>query len=344
MVKLLVGALVAGAFGAGVLLGPAVSQDPAQAPAKPAAAKSNPAQDAPAKQAEEPAKERKPADLSGLKQEDPEQAILAMADLYTTAFNDGDVDTILELYEPNARLVSDTGEITEGRDEIAELYANTLAETPGLKVELTVDSIEKIAEGVVVEDGTSSLIPPDGGPAEVSRYTVVHVRKDGRWFMASVRDFPADDPTPEECLKPLEWMVGEWVNEDSDNVIFTTCRWSDDKNFLLREYTLQREGKPTLSGTQRIAWDPAAKQIRSWVFDSFGGFGEEFWSHDQERWVIKATKTMANGQRVTGTHILSPEGKDRWLWQTVDRTIGEDASDEIKETVLVRRPPKPAAE
>ena len=29
--------------------------------------------------------------------------------------------------------------------------------------------------------------------------------------------------------------------------------------------------------TQRIGWDPAAKQIRSWEFDSEGGFGEGTW-------------------------------------------------------------------
>lgn len=33
-----------------------------------------------------------------------------------------------------------------------------------------------------------------------------------------------------------------------------------------------------LEGTQVIGWDPAAGTIRSWMFDSDGGFGEGTWS------------------------------------------------------------------
>jgi len=33
-----------------------------------------------------------------------------------------------------------------------------------------------------------------------------------------------------------------------------------------------------MAGMQIIGWGPAAKQMRSWVFDSDGGFGTVIWS------------------------------------------------------------------
>ena len=103
---------------------------------------------------------------------------------------------------------------------------------------------------------------------------MVYVKQDGRWLQAAVRDELLGGPTPHERLGELEWMIGEWVNESQAAVVHTTCRWSEDGNFLLREFTMKTQGEPVLSGTQRIGWDPVRQQIRSWVFDSEGGFGQ----------------------------------------------------------------------
>ena len=42
-----------------------------------------------------------------------------------------------------------------------------------------------------------------------------------------------------------------------------------------------------LEGTQVIGWDPAAGTIRSWMFDSDGGFGEGTWSKKDNSWIVK---------------------------------------------------------
>ena len=39
-------------------------------------------------------------------------------------------------------------------------------------------------------------------------------------------------------------------------------------------FVIHVQGKPVMNVTQRIGWDPLTKQIKSWVFDSDGGYGD----------------------------------------------------------------------
>ena len=77
------------------------------------------------------------------------------------------------------------------------------------------------------------------------------------------------------------------------------------QNFLLRSFDVRVKGKPALTGTQRIGWDPLTKQIKSWVFDSTGGYGEGLWMRQGDQWVIKATGVRPSGRTTTATQVLS---------------------------------------
>ena len=136
-------------------------------------------------------------------------------------------------------------------------------------------------------------------------------------------------------------MLGEWVNESDDAVGSTTCTWSDDGNFLLREFDVKVEGRIALSGTQRIGWDAQRKQFRTWVFDDGGGFAEGLMSRDGDRWVVKAIGVRSDGQSVSVTNAITVLGKDRILWETSDRTVGGEAMPDTDRFDLVRRAPDP---
>ena len=120
-------------------------------------------------------------------------------------------------------------------------------------------------------------------------------------------------------------MLGEWVNESDDGIVKTNCKWSDDGNFLLREFDVKVEGRIALRGTQRIGWDAQRKQFRMWVFDDRGGFAEGLLSRDGERWITKASGVRSDGQSVSITTAITPLGKDRILWETLERTVGGEA-------------------
>ena len=71
-------------------------------------------------------------------------------------------------------------------------------------------------------------------------------------------------------------MIGSWVDDDDDvaTTIETTCKWAKNQNFIVRTFSITNRDRVTTSGVQFIGWDPSAKRIRSWVFDSDGGHGE----------------------------------------------------------------------
>ena len=139
---------------------------------------------------------------------------------------------------------------------------------------------------------------------------------------SSVREEHPTGLAHHERLKELEWMVGEWLDESSDSIIHATCRWSDDKNFLLRDFVIHVQGKPVMNVTQRIGWDPLTKQIKSWVFDSDGGYGDALWTRNGNQWIIKSTGVLPDGRIATATNILTRTGPNAARWASTERTVG----------------------
>ena len=58
--------------------------------------------------------------------------------------------------------------------------------------------------------------------------------------------------------------------------------------------------------TQRIGWDPLTKQIKSWVFDSEGGYGDGLWTRKGNQWVIKSTGVLPDGRIAHGHQHPDP--------------------------------------
>ena len=170
---------------------------------------------------------------------------------------------------------------------------------------------------------------------------MIYARQDGRWLHARIRDEEPDEVSPHEQLVQLGWMVGEWVNESDDGIVKTRCTWSDDGNFLLREFDVNVEGRIALRGTQRIGWDAQRKQFRMWVFDDRGGFAEGLVSRDGERWIIKASGVRSDGRSVSTTNAFTSVGKDRILWETLERSIGGEVVPGTDQFYLVRPAPPP---
>ena len=93
----------------------------------------------------------------------------------------------------------------------------------------------------------------------------MHLKRDGKWLIASVRDFPAGaaEATAHDQLAQLEWLVGHWLDESPDGRVEPTCQWSDDGNYLLQDYVVKTRRGVTMKGTQRIAWDALQHTVRS---------------------------------------------------------------------------------
>jgi len=268
-----------------------------------------------------------------------EAAIRAVDELYTQAFNNHDARAMAEFWSPDAvYLDRTTGDQFVGRAAIAEHLAHFFKHQSDVKLSLSVDSIRFLSPNVAIESGTAKTLSPSAAPDE-GGYSAVYVKRDGRWLLDRVTDEASEvAPTHYQQLKALEWMVGRWVDRDKeDDVTITTeCNWTKNQNFLTRSFTVTTRGHIDMSGMQIVGWDPARKTIRSWTFDSNGGFAEATWTRKGQQWFIYNKGVLADGRPASMVNIIKQLDKNSFTWQTVDRTAGGELLPNINEVVIER--------
>jgi uncharacterized protein (TIGR02246 family) len=269
-----------------------------------------------------------------------EATIRGNIEQFVKLYNTGDAKGIAAMFTPDGQIVDKEGDTSEGRQAIAKTFGALFAAAPQKRIEVFVDSIRFLGSDLAIEEGSTAETNAPGEPPENDRYTVVHVKRDGKWQMAMARDSEGPPPTAHQQLQPLAWLVGEWVDDGGNSVVYSKCRWSEDGNFLLQEFNLLLNGEDDLDVSQRIGWDPVAKCIRSWVFDSEGGYGQSVWTRDGDAWIIKATGVRPDGTLGSATNSLVPTGKDGYIFRSTDRIVAGERqpSTEVK---VVRKPPKP---
>lgn len=269
-----------------------------------------------------------------------EAAIRGKVDQFVKAYNAKDAQAVAELFLKQAFLVDEDDNVVQGRENIEAIFADLFAENPDTGVEVNVESIRFITSSLAVELGSTTTVPPAGVAPESGRYSCVHVLQNGDWKMGVIRDIPAK-PTHRDQLQALSWMVGDWVDQSRDGMVKTSCRYTPDGSFLIQEVTVHpRTGGDAISMTQRIGWDPLGKRFKSWVFDSEGGYGESNWTTTDGGWLIKFTGVSSDGAIASATNHIRPLGLDKYLFQSVDRVVGNEAMPPLEVTV-VRQPPAP---
>jgi uncharacterized protein (TIGR02246 family) len=270
-----------------------------------------------------------------------EAAIRANVDKYVEAYNRRDSKTMASMWSPEAVYMDPTtGEGVVGRDAIAKQFDNTFAGSEDAKLSVAVDSIEFVSPNVAVEKGTAEVTYSEFEP-EKTAYTAVHVKRDGQWLIDRVSEEEVKPPPPSnyENLKELEWLVGAWIDQDEEATIKHECNWTKNQNFLTRSFAVVVGDQIDMSGMQIIGWDPAAKQIRSWVFDSDGAFGEGKWTHKGNRWLIQQVGTLSDGRKTSAVNIMTQIDNDAYTWQSVSREVGGEILPNIEEVRIVRESP-----
>jgi uncharacterized protein (TIGR02246 family) len=274
----------------------------------------------------------------GDRQQD-EQQIRQSAEAFAKAYNEGDAKGIAAEFLPDGEYIDEFKNVFKGREAIEKELAAFFENSPGNSVEVTVEEIRFVGANMAIEEGYTSLTPPDDSAAVESRYVAVHLKQDGKWHLAVVRDLEAEVPTPHEHLRQLEWLIGDWIDESDDATVRTSTYWSDDGNFILSDFHLETKGLRTLDGTQRIGWDPVANQIRSWVFDSEGGFVEGIWQREENDWMVKVNGVRQDGVVGSSTNYYSQLDGKTIRWSTTQRIVGGELQPDVS-VVMVRQPPQ----
>ena len=285
--------------------------------------------------------EAAPAAASAQSHAGDEQAIRLAVASFVKAYNAGDAKAVAALFVERGEIINDEGGRAQGQAAIEGTFAGIFQTHPKSQIKTTVQSLRFVSPTVAIEDGTSTVTRPSGEPTEHNRYTVVHVKQDGRWRIASARDLPDEEAVAGEAIQQLGWLIGEWLSESRSGLVIASYRWADDRRSILSEFKVQASGRPVSSGSERIAWDPLARKLHSWMFSSEGELAEGTWTRNGSLWLVKISGVSGDGKPISSTSVLTRVAKDRMTWQSRDRVIGDEQMPNIGEISIVRKPPTP---
>jgi uncharacterized protein (TIGR02246 family) len=261
---------------------------------------------------------------------------------FITAFNSGDAKAVAGFWAPDASYIDEVGDEYQGREAIEKLYERVFAARKGAKLEINVTAAKALSPDVVVNDGFTVVTPADGGVPTSARFTALLVKKDGQWYLQSVRDSVAYPPSNASHLEDLEWLIGEWTGENEKGDSATAeYEWQHDQNFIECTYAATLNGVPVSGGTQWIGWDAIEKRIRSWTFYSGGGFGEGAWTKEGNDWVVKVSARTAAGNQVTATNIITKTDDDHMTWQLTKLTVDGKSMPDMPAVKMKRVPAQP---
>ena len=248
--------------------------------------------------------------------------IAAVGEAYAKAFEKGDAKAVAAFWTPAGDYVDQTGKVFKGRDAIEAVFKSFFAANKGMKLRIDSDSLNFPAPGTAIEDGSTAVLFADGTPPERGHFTNVFVKEDGKWLLASVRETEFVPPRNGQNLEGLGWAIGEWVDDsDGKEIGHSSFEWAPGGNFIISKHAVTLRDEILTTGTQYIAWDPSTSQIRSWNFESDGGFGEGVWSAGDDKVSVQTKSTLADGKKLVATNIISQNGDGSISWQSTGRTL-----------------------
>jgi uncharacterized protein (TIGR02246 family) len=259
------------------------------------------------------------------------------AQRYTEAYNKGDAKALAEFYAEDVDYIDQDGVETKGRTAIEKLLAENFKANPGVTLNLSIDEIKQLTPEVRVNRGVAIVTPRDGAGA-ATRYVAINIKKGDRWLISQLTETDAPAPTAYSQLQTLEWLVGNWENKAGDQTVQTKVDWAGDKNFLVRRFNVKGREQDETDGWEIIGWDPERQQIRSWIFDSNGGFGEATWANDGEHWLIQASNVLPNGSHSTAEHVLTKVDENKFSWETQNRSLDGDPQPSLDKIDVQRLP------
>lgn len=271
-----------------------------------------------------------------------EQAVRGAVAAYRQALDQQDVDAIVSFWTPEADYVDQLGRVykihaglTQAKKlaqegmHIAHLAPKT--ETLGIRL---------VTPDVAIEDGSFERIGALAGPAPQGRYTTVWVKRDGHWLIDGVRETPMHLEDSSDAIDDLGWMIGEWVAEGPHATAEISCSWGKDESYIVTQLKMKPVVGEPFSATQVIGWDPSQQKIRSFMFDSRGGFNEGQWVNEGDGWIVRSVESHPNGKRTASTKIYSRVDDNTALWESIDDDVAGQAGAELRLRITRRQPQK----
>lgn len=272
-------------------------------------------------------------------------AIRMATKAYVEAFNRGDAEAVAKLWSPDGTWRNPvTAERLTGRKELKAGFDAFFANHKGASLSLKTQSVTLLTKDVAVEEGTAEVTHSDS-PGILTGYTAIHVMKDGNWLLSRVVEIDMPSAAPKDGpMKKIAWLDGVWLDETGGSSVSHENRWIAGGRFMRRTFTIEIDGKIDMKGREIVGWDPVGKSIRSWAFDSTGGFAELRWRQSEKnpkRWTKEAKGTLSSGETVSAIHIMTQVDDDHYTFEAVARENNGELLPNIDEVTVVRASAKP---
>ncbi len=257
-----------------------------------------------------------------------EKALRKRAEAFVETFNKGDARALTSFFTADCDVVDPEGHHIQGHKAIEDSYAKLFANARGAKLFLRITGLRVPKPDIAFEDGYSEVVMPKGPPS-ASRYSVVYVKKDDQWYIASVREAIAVPATNSAKLLDLAFLVGNWAQAGEGGSARASYNWDTTQNFLINSFDLTMKDVSLAGGVQWIAWDESTRQPRSWSFLSNGGFAETAWKKAGDgKWKITIAGTQRDGSKLTATNTLTKIDEDNFSIHLTDLKVdGKPISD-----------------
>jgi uncharacterized protein (TIGR02246 family) len=253
-----------------------------------------------------------------------EAVIRETARKYIDARRRGDAKALAAHWSPDGSYVDGAGRSFNARQLIEQQFSEAAPTSTGEPEESKRNStIRFLTSDVAIEEGTSS-----GSAA--GKFTAIWVKRGQDWLLTSLQDWQVANGSTPSPLDELGWIIGNWVADDNDNEVACSVTWTENKRFILLQYTVVQADR-RISATQRIGWDPAARRIRSWTFDSDGGIVESRWHREGDSWIVKGAGVLPDGTQSSSVVFWIPDGTDRFIRKTLHTVVG---TSKVADTVL----------
>jgi uncharacterized protein (TIGR02246 family) len=265
-----------------------------------------------------------------------EAAIKQAVQAYVEAFNRGDATGVASFWSEDGEYIAPSGDRFKGRKNIEAAFKTFFGENKDVQLQASPSSIRFPSPNRAVETGTATVTRPGQTPEE-TQYVATYVKKGGTWRLVSVNE--EESSVGFQHLKDLEWLIGEWVDRDENVSLDTVYQWARNNSFITGSFTIYVQGKVDLQGTQVIGWDPVAKTIKSWVFDSQGGFGQGTWTRKDNQWVVDSSGFLSTGERTSAINTYTYVDDNVFTFQSAEREIGGEPMPGIEPVTVVRKQP-----
>jgi uncharacterized protein (TIGR02246 family) len=255
-------------------------------------------------------------------EEADEKAIRNVVQAYQEAYNQQDAAKMTAQWASDATYFNPvSGESAEGKAAIEKLFKEKFALGKKRHLEVTIKSIEFPNPDEAIENGVMQ-VTVDDQPAQQIAYQAEYIRENGRWLVKAINEIELQKPSSNfEQLKDLSWLVGKWEDADDNVDILFDNQWDKYKNFITQYFKLEVYGQDDIEGKQIIAWDPVKQIVRSWVFDSDGGFGEGTWEKGDKSWYATMRFTLSDGRIGSSVNIYTPVGDDSYTFASIEREV-----------------------